>query len=79
MATVVINSSPTRAISSPRTQQPSNITIKKLDSSFKLQQISNINTQNLSDGFSLIYDADTNEFKFSQVTASVVAIDGGTY
>ena len=60
MSTVVINSSPTRAIASSRTQQPANILVKKLDSTLKLQQLSNINTTNLTDGYGLVYDAETN-------------------
>lgn len=79
MSTVVINSSPTRAIASSRTQQPANILVKKLDSTLKLQQLSNINTTNLTDGFGLVYDAETNEFVFSALTAVVGNVDGGTY
>ena len=79
MSTVVINSSPTRAIASSRTQQPANILVKKLDSTFKLQQLSNINTTNLTDGYGLVYDAETNEFVFSTLTAVVNNVDGGTY
>ena len=79
MSTVVINSSPTRAIASSRTQQPANILVKKLDSTLKLQQLSNINTTNLTDGFGLVYDAETNEFVFSALTGIVGNVDGGTY
>ena len=68
-----------KVITSPRSQQPANILIKKLDNTIKLQQISNINTTNLTDGFGLVYNAATNEFVFSALQAVVGNIDGGTY
>ena len=79
MSTVVVNSSPTKVIASSRTQQPANILIKKLDQNLKLQQISNVNSTNLTDGYGLVYNAATNEFIFSSLSAVVGNIDGGTY
>jgi len=79
MSTVVVSSPTTRVITSSKSQQPANILLKKLDATIKLQQISNINTTNLTDGFGLVYDAETNEFVFSSLTAVVGNVDGGTY
>jgi hypothetical protein len=79
MSTIVVSSPTTRVITSSKSQQPANILLKKLDTNIKLQQISNINTTNLTDGFGLVYDAETNEFVFSALTAVVGNVDGGTY
>ena len=79
MSTVVVSSPSTRVITSSKSQQPAIILLKKLDTNIKLQQISNINTTNLTDGFGLVYDAETNEFVFSALTATVGNVDGGTY
>jgi len=79
MSTVVVSSPGNRVITSSKSQQPASILIKKLDSTIKLQQISNVNATNLTDGYGLIYDAETNEFVFSALTAVVGNVDGGTY
>ena len=79
MSTIVVSSPTTRVITSSKSQQPANILLKKLDTTIKLQQISNINTTNLTHGFGLVYDAETNEFVFSALTAVVGNVDGGTY
>jgi hypothetical protein len=79
MSTVVVSSPTTRVITSSKSQQPASILLKKLDTNIKLQQISNINTTNLTDGFGLVYNAQTNEFVFSALTAVVGNVDGGTY
>lgn len=79
MSTVVVSSPGNRVITSSKSQQPASILIKKLDSTIKLQQISNVNATNLTDGYGLVYDAETNEFVFSALTAVVGNVDGGTY
>lgn len=44
-----------------------------------VQGLKNVDSRELLDGYTLIYDADTQKFVTSPVTAVAAAIDGGTY
>jgi len=44
-----------------------------------LQSLSNVVTTDLQDGYTLIYDTATNKWVAQPVSASVGAVDGGTY
>lgn len=54
------------------------ITIKK-STGGTLQSLSNVDSTDLEDGYTLIYDAETNKWVASAVSAAVASVDGGTY
>lgn len=64
--------------SSSGIQTQAAITIKK-GTADTLQSLSNVVTTDLQDGYTLIYDAELGKWKAQPITASTVAVDGGSY
>lgn len=59
-------------------QQTGAVVVKRAPD-LTVQSLRNVNSTDLQDGYTLIYDADTQKFVTSPVTAVAAAIDGGTY
>lgn len=64
--------------SSSGIQTQAAITIKK-GTADTLQSLSNVVTTDLQDGYTLIYDAVLGKWVAQPITASTVAVDGGSY
>lgn len=76
--TVVVNQRNTsKTILTPSNQGSTSLVIRK--SGGTLQSLSNVDSTDLEDGYTLLYDAETNTWVASPLTAGVVAVDGGSY
>ena len=78
MSIVVNKRNNSRVTLTPSNLGSTAITIKK-DTGGTLQSLSNVDSSNLADGFTLLYDAETNKWVASAVTAVVASVDGGSY
>ena len=77
MSIVVNKSSSSKVTLTPSNQGSTSLVVRK--SGGTLQSLSNVNSTDLEDGYTLLYDAETNTWVASPVTAAVAAVDGGSY